>query len=97
MEAATDTILTIAQVEARVSLKKTEIYNRIRAGKFPKQIPLGDGDEGFGRVGWSEREINEWIAQRIAARDHGTEVRREHAKKALNQREDRTKKKKRAA
>ncbi len=97
MEATNDTLLSIAQVEARVSLKKTEIYNRIRAGKFPKQIPIGDGEEGYGRVCWSEREINEWIAQRIAARDHGAELRSKHAKAALSQRADRAKKKKRAA
>ena len=86
MEQLGDTFLSIAQVEARVSLKKSEIYSRIRAGKFPKQVPLGDGDEGFGRVGWSEREINQWIEARIAARDHGAEARRKHAKEAFSKR-----------
>ena len=33
-------------------------------GEFPKRIPLGRG-----RHAWSEEEINNWIASRIAARD----------------------------
>jgi prophage regulatory protein len=36
----------------------------IKAGKFPPPIALGDN-----RVGWIESEIEDWLLQRIAARD----------------------------
>jgi prophage regulatory protein len=97
MRAEPDSFLTLAQVGARVALSKSEIYKRIRHGTFPAQIPLGDGEEGFGRVCWLEREINEWIARRVNARDKGTENRREHALKALEQRQPGPGKKRRKA
>lgn len=97
MRAEPDSFLTLAQVGARVALSKSEIYKRIRHGTFPRQIPLGDGDEGYGRVCWSETEINKWMAARIDARDKGTDNRREHALKALEQRQPGPGKKRRKA
>jgi prophage regulatory protein len=36
----------------------------IKAGKFPPPIALGSN-----RVGWIESEIEDWLVERIAARD----------------------------
>ena len=40
------------------------IYELIRAGKFPKPIPLGAR-----AVGWLESDIAKWQRERIAERD----------------------------
>ena len=37
------------------------------AGKFPRRVRLGDGKNGA--VAWLEDEIDEWGAERAAARD----------------------------
>jgi len=57
------TILRIEQVEAKSGYKRPTIYKKIKAGEFPKQIPLGAR-----AVGWIESEIDEWISQRISER-----------------------------
>lgn len=57
-------LLRLPTVTERVGLKRTAIYDMIRAGKFPKPVPLNDKS-----VGWLESEINEWIAERVAVRD----------------------------
>jgi len=33
------------------------------AGKFPKRVPLG------GRVAWLEEEVDQWLIEKINARD----------------------------
>ena len=57
----TEQLLGMKQVRERVSLSRQEIYRRVKAGTFPKQIPLGPG-----RVAWIGSEVDEWIAQIIA-------------------------------
>jgi prophage regulatory protein len=42
------------------------IYELIRAGQFPKPVPLGRH-----AVGWMESDLARWQAERIAARDTG--------------------------
>lgn len=42
------------------------VYDLIRAGQFPKPVPLGAR-----AVGWLESDIAEWQRQRIAERDGG--------------------------
>jgi len=50
--------------------KKGIVFSRVHiarleaAGKFPKKIQYGDG-----RVGWLEREVDEWIEAKAAARE----------------------------
>ena len=56
------TFLNIEQVRQRTSLSKQEIYRRVRAGVFPKQVPIGPA-----RVAWVEAEVDEW-AQKILER-----------------------------
>lgn len=60
---ATDTLLTIEEVGARIRLSKPTIYKLIRKGQFPKQLRLCAN-----KVAWLEREIDGWIASRADAR-----------------------------
>jgi prophage regulatory protein len=44
----------------RVGLKQSSIYNKMKAGDFPKPVKISER-----AVGWVESEINDWIASRI--------------------------------
>ncbi|MDH2244293.1 AlpA family phage regulatory protein [Pseudomonas sp. GD03855] len=48
-------------VQRMAGLSCTEIYRRIAAGTFPKQITLGPKS-----VVWNEAEIIDWMDARIA-------------------------------
>ena len=48
-------LLRMPQVLDRVGLKKTVIYERIKAGTFPKPIKLGSASA------WHAHEIEAWI------------------------------------
>ena len=61
--------LTMAQVRERVTLSKTEIYRKIKAGSFPKPVPLGPR-----KVAFVEGEVTAWIEARLRARDAGEGV-----------------------
>lgn len=52
-------LLRMPQVLDRVGLKKTVIYERIKAGSFPKPIKLGSASA------WPEHEVEAWIAQQV--------------------------------
>lgn len=58
------TILRRPQVEVRVGLTRSTIYEQMALGKFPKPVRLSSQ-----RVGWLEHEIEEFLKARIAARD----------------------------
>jgi prophage regulatory protein len=59
-------LLRLPQVTAQTGCARSTIYDAIAAGRFPKQVQLG------GRtVAWSSAEVDQWIAERIAARDGG--------------------------
>lgn len=47
--------LRIAQVADKVALPKSTIYNKVKAGDFPK--PYKDGASAF----WFEHEIDDWL------------------------------------
>ena len=51
-----DTLLRLRSVEARVGLKKSEIYRRIQMGEFPRPIAITET-----RRAWFERDIAAWI------------------------------------
>jgi prophage regulatory protein len=55
------TILRRKQVEARTGLARSTIYRRMAAGKFPRQINLGNSQT----IGWLEDEINAWIKSHV--------------------------------
>ena len=52
-----------------IALSKTQIWRLEKDGRFPKRIPISAA-----RHGWSEQEIDSWIAERIEARDEAEEV-----------------------
>jgi prophage regulatory protein len=55
-------ILRKPTVVDRVGLSDTTIWRLERAGRFPKRVQLGANS-----IGWIEREIDDWIAQRAEA------------------------------
>ena len=57
-------ILKLKEVLNRTGLGKTTMYMLINIGDFPQQISLG-----LRAVGWLEREIDNWIQEKIKARD----------------------------
>ena len=57
-------ILRRRQVEQRVGLKRSTIYQQIAAGTFPAPISLGSRS-----VGWLSHEIERWLSDRVAARE----------------------------
>jgi prophage regulatory protein len=61
------TILRRKQVEARTGLKRTAIFDRIKAGTFPKPITLGNPLA----IGWIESEVDDWIRSCIQKRGAG--------------------------
>ena len=60
----TDRIISGREVREMVSYSLMQIWRLERDGRFPKRIKLGPG-----RIGWSLREIQDWIAARKAERD----------------------------
>lgn len=57
----TTTLIKLPEVKRRTTLSTSEIYRRLEAGTFPKQIKLGAK-----AVAWLEHEIDTWINQRVA-------------------------------
>jgi prophage regulatory protein len=55
-------ILLRREVEACTGLSRSTIYLRIKQGKFPAPISLGENSGG-----WLESEIAEWINERVRA------------------------------
>lgn len=56
-----NTLIKLPTVKGRTTLSTSEIYRRIEAGTFPKQIRLGAK-----AVAWLEHEVQAWIDQRVA-------------------------------
>jgi prophage regulatory protein len=57
-------IIRLPIVQEKTGLKHAEIYDRIKGGSFPRQVPLG-----LKAVGWLEHEIDAWIDERAAQRE----------------------------
>ena len=55
--------LRLSEVLEMTGMSKTFIYDRINEGTFPKQIQLGSRS-----VVWNEREVVQWMEDRIASR-----------------------------
>jgi len=58
-------LLRRGEVEARTGLSRSSIYSMMGEGHFPRPVRLSPDTGG---VRWVDREIEAWIAQRIAAR-----------------------------
>lgn len=55
-------ILRLPAVKTGTGLSRSTIYQRIADGTFPRAVNLG------GRaVGWLDTDIENWLAQRVAA------------------------------
>ncbi|MAQ66473.1 MAG: DNA-binding protein [Sphingomonadaceae bacterium] len=52
-----DRIIRLKTVLHRTGLSRSTIYRKIAEGTFPPQIPIS-----VHGAGWSEAEINRWIA-----------------------------------
>ena len=57
-------LLRLPDVILATGLKRSTIYDLIAAGRFPRAVPLTATARG-----WIQDEVQEWIADRIAARD----------------------------
>jgi len=55
-----DRLIRLAELESLVSLKKTTIYELLRAGKFVKPIRLSSRC-----TAWSYAAVQQWIQDRI--------------------------------
>src|SRR5262245_62676016 len=65
-----DRVLRIREVAARTGVSRTTIWRLIKAGRFPQPFPLSSPSA----VGWLEREVDEWIADRAARRPRSPEA-----------------------
>ena len=60
--AYTTNILRLPDVEARCAVNRRTLYYWIERGMFPRPINLGPRT-----VGWLDRDIEAWIAERASA------------------------------
>jgi prophage regulatory protein len=56
--------LRLPAVEERTGLSRSDIYEKMRQGLFPRQVHMSQKV-----VGWVEGEITQWQLERIAERD----------------------------
>ena len=56
-----NTLIKLPEVKRRTTLSTSEVYRRLEAGTFPKQIKLGAK-----AVAWLEHEVQAWIDERVA-------------------------------
>ena len=64
MSTTTTSLWRLPHVIGKTGCARSTIYDAIRAGTFPRPIPLGSRT-----VAWSSAEIESWIQDRIAGRD----------------------------
>jgi len=57
-------LLRLPAVLDRTGSNATEIYEQMKAGTFPRSVPIGKRT-----VGWLEDEVDKWISDRVTARD----------------------------
>jgi prophage regulatory protein len=57
-----DRLMRLQELAATSGLSKTTIYQLMKEGKFPKSIRIHAR-----LVGWSEKAVQKWIQERIAA------------------------------
>lgn len=55
--------LRLPEVERRVGLRRSSIYERVSRGSFPQPVKLGSVSV------WLEGEIEQWLTARVAERD----------------------------
>lgn len=63
----TDVFIRLPEVKRSVSISRSEIYRRMRAGEFPRPVKIG-----VRAVAWTRSSIQSWIDARIReSRDGG--------------------------
>jgi prophage regulatory protein len=62
-------LIRLRAVEAKTGLAAPSIYRGMMENWFPRSVMLGVNSRA-----WVEDEIDEWINQRIAARDDGSDA-----------------------
>ena len=66
-----ETFIRLPELQKRVGLRRTAIYEAMKAGVFPKPVKLGRR-----AVAWAESEISAWQQEQIANRDSSTQSRK---------------------
>lgn len=62
--AAAPVFIRLRAVKAKTGLPESTIYYLQAKGRFPRSVKLGEKI-----VAWDEREIEAWMAERLAQRD----------------------------
>lgn len=57
-------ILRVNQVIEKTGMKRTYLYQEVKAGRFPKPVNLGAK-----AIGWIDTEVDAWIQNLIEARN----------------------------
>lgn len=57
-----DSLLRLPQVQTRVPLSRSQIYQLIKEGAFPKQVRIS-----YKVAAWKESEIDAWISAQGAS------------------------------
>lgn len=63
-----DCVLRFAEVKQKTGLCRAHVHALAAQGRFPKPLKLVPGGRASG---WLLSEINQWIADRAAARESG--------------------------
>jgi prophage regulatory protein len=77
--------ISVKEVSERVCLCKSQIYDRLRSGTFPRSVALGPK-----KVVFVESEIDAWMQARLQDNDTDDGFRRTRALKAVRSRSDRS-------
>lgn len=59
-------LLRLKQVMDITGLSRSYVYELAKQGKFPKSVKLSEKS-----VAWVEKEVKEWVEQRIVERNKG--------------------------
>lgn len=57
MSRAKDNLVLFAEVRQRVKLSRPTIYRKMKAGTFPKSVPISAG-----LVAWYESDLDRWVS-----------------------------------
>ena len=56
-------LLRLGEVKRITGLCRSAIYQRIKEGSFPSQVPLGEGSRA---VGWVASQVYRWVERQIS-------------------------------
>ena len=70
-----DRLISMEEVVNRVCLSKSQVYNLINAGRFPKPVPIGRH-----RIAFIEGEVQTWIDHLVNLREAGAGVQERSAR-----------------